>query len=296
MIIIVMVLAVDRQLRASKEVTTERAANKLQKTSVMTGPIVHALNLGFLYVVFKSIMEYAHKPLVESLSFYGAYHQEPRNQAIHFVFVPVLLFSFLVYFAHHDLPFASGLSVAGHRLTYATVILVTYAGFYLSIDSVGGALYSIVLLVLYKAATALVTADRETAYKGRKKSDYQASPRSGRALKIAGYLQLLGWYMQLHPGHAVFEGVKPALLDGFGQSLSVAPLFAFYEGVWAAGLHTGLHEATQLAVRDRRKEMCKEEGATYNFCDQKNFNVRSYKGHGNWAPKHKGMGAYGVHI
>jgi 2-hydroxy fatty acid dioxygenase len=41
--------------------------------------------------------------------------------------------------------------------------------------------------------------------------------------------------MQIHPGHAVFEGRKPALLDSFVQSLVVAPLFVFLELLFALG-------------------------------------------------------------
>ena len=37
--------------------------------------------------------------------------------------------------------------------------------------------------------------------------------------RVAGMLHLLAWYMQLHPGHAIFEGKKPALLDGLVQAL-----------------------------------------------------------------------------
>ena len=29
--------------------------------------------------------------------------------------------------------------------------------------------------------------------------------------------QVLAWYMQLHPGHKVLEGRRPALLDSFWQ-------------------------------------------------------------------------------
>lgn len=38
-----------------------------------------------------------------------------------------------------------------------------------------------------------------------------------------------------YPGHGMAEGVKPALVDSLAQALGVAPLFAFYEGLWFAG-------------------------------------------------------------
>lgn len=50
---------------------------------------------------------------------------------------------------------------------------------------------------------------------------------------------MLTWAMPLtsitYPGHGMAEGVKPALVDSLAQALGVAPLFAFYEGLWFAG-------------------------------------------------------------
>ena len=62
--------------------------------------------------------------------------------------------------------------------------------------------------------------------------------------------------MQLHPGHAIFEGVKPALLDSLGQALAVAPLFAFYEGLWFLGLDQELKGEVAALVNQTRSEMC----------------------------------------
>lgn len=219
----------------------------------------HAAHLGFLFVIARSMHEYAVRPLVDSLGFYGAYHQDPVNQAIHFVFVPTLLWSFLIYFSHYSLPIE--FSIAGHPITYASVISAAYVAFYLSIDPFGGAMYSLVVAALYLSASGMVASERRAV---RKKHDDSRSG-SGRAMRTAGVLQLLGWYMQLHPGHAVFEKVKPALIDGFGQSFSVAPLFAFYEGAWAAGLHGELHKQTQVEVARRRAEMCRA-GGKFHFC------------------------------
>jgi uncharacterized membrane protein YGL010W len=42
-------------------------------------------------------------------------------------------------------------------------------------------------------------------------------------------VHILSWYMQIHPGHGVFEGRKPALMDSFVQSLVTAPLFVWFE-------------------------------------------------------------------
>ncbi|CAE8645599.1 unnamed protein product, partial [Polarella glacialis] len=75
------------------------------------------------FKLVRSMWQY--RDLQEALGFYGAYHQDPVNQAIHFVFVPALLWSFLVGFAHFPL-LGKELSVAGHRLTYSTLIFFAY--------------------------------------------------------------------------------------------------------------------------------------------------------------------------
>lgn len=49
------------------------------------------------------------------------------------------------------------------------------------------------------------------------------------------------------------------------QSLSVAPLFAFFEGVWALGMRPELHAQTLAAVAKQRAEMC-AAGGSFSFC------------------------------
>ena len=108
------------------------------------------------------------------------------NQAIHFVFVPTLLFSFLVYFAHHPLP---------GRLpgTYASLVAVCYSAFYVSLDPTGGALYcALMLLPIYHAASTLVARDHAACAKKRG-GERPTWKGSGAPLKLAAVLQLLGW-------------------------------------------------------------------------------------------------------
>ena len=44
--------------------------------------------------------------LMEQLSFYGSYHSRPGNQAIHFVFVPLIHWTITVWLAYAPLPTA----------------------------------------------------------------------------------------------------------------------------------------------------------------------------------------------
>ena len=73
---------------------------------------------------------------------------------------------------------------------------------------------------------------------------------------FAFILHALGWYMQIHPGHAIYEGVKPALLDSIGQAFGVAPMFAFLEGVWFVGMLPDLKSNVLKLVTENREAMC----------------------------------------
>ena len=71
---------------------------------------------------------------------------------------------------------------------------------------------------------------------------------------------MLCWYVQIHLGHKVIEGAQPAVLQSLGGALSVAPLFAFYEGLWFLGINKGLQESTRLLVEEYTQELCARKG------------------------------------
>jgi len=79
----------------------------------------------------------------------------------------------------------------------------------------------------------------------------------GKALKLAGLVHFLGWYVQIHPGHGIYEGAKPAIMTSIGGALTSAPLFAYYEGLWFIGLNKGLQEETRVLVDQYSIELCK---------------------------------------
>ena len=63
----------------------------------------------------------------------------------------------------------------------------------------------------------------------------------------------------------VFEGVKPALVDSLAQAFGVAPLFAFYEGLWFAGFAPQMAERVAILVREQRASMCVDD-SSLAFC------------------------------
>eukprot|EP00931_Biecheleriopsis_adriatica_P098662 TRINITY_DN7269_c0_g1_i1.p1 TRINITY_DN7269_c0_g1~~TRINITY_DN7269_c0_g1_i1.p1 ORF type:complete len:234 (-),score=33.58 TRINITY_DN7269_c0_g1_i1:64-765(-) len=227
------------------------------KMGILTNVVIMVAYL----ILLRSMWRY--RNLEEALSFYGAYHQDPVNQAIHFVFVPILLWSFLLCFAQTPV---LGIKVAlpgGHPISWATLVVIAYVAFYCFLDPITGSIYSVIILAMYISAIRILERDR---YGTSKKSDQTEGSGSSYPMRLFAIAQILGWYMQLHPGHGIFEGVKPALLDGLGQSFSVAPLFAFYEGVWLLGLRPELQAQTANLVALRRAEMCATAGASFRFC------------------------------
>ena len=107
-------------------------------------------------VVGKSMMEA--RSFEEELAFYGSYHQDPINQAIHFVFVPTIWWSICVFMAYVDIPGLKGATVPGtkHPLTFATVMYLVYASYYLQLDLYCGGMFSVVLGLLYLQASTSV--------------------------------------------------------------------------------------------------------------------------------------------
>jgi uncharacterized membrane protein YGL010W len=88
---------------------------------------------------------------------------------------------------------------------------------------------------------------------------------TGTTLKIAAFIHILSWYVQIHPGHAIIEGAKPALLDSLGGALTSAPLFAFYEGLWFLGINKQLQQRTLSLVAENTARLC-AQGATMRAC------------------------------
>jgi uncharacterized membrane protein YGL010W len=61
-------------------------------------------------------------------------------------------------------------------------------------------------------------------------------------------VQVVSWYMQIHPGHAVFEGRKPALLDSLAQAFALAPLFVWFELLFLLGYRPRLRDEVEKRV------------------------------------------------
>lgn len=202
--------------------------------------------------------------MLETMAFYGVYHSDPMNQIIHFIFVPCIFWSLFMITSHLPLlpagcfvvPALPG--IPSHRFTWATLNVAIYVTFYTYIDWVGSLCYFPVLYAMYASAVRLYQADQ----KAGTRSSWLGT---GRLMRRAWMLHALAWYMQIHPGHQWFEGSQPAILQSLGGALSVAPFFAFYEGVWALGLRQDLYHQISVRVEDLRKDLC-EKGTKMRRC------------------------------
>lgn len=222
----------------------------------------NAVATGLFGVVSKAMINMA--GLESELAFYGAYHSNPWNQLIHFVCIPCIWWSICVFLCY--VPFLPGAmlgweSVGGHRITWGTLQLLFYAAFYIHLEFFAGILTSFVLLFFHLQASEAVA--RERAFRvaaGSKRDGRDDGVRKGKRpmswFRFAFLLHALSWYLQIHPGHKVLEGVKPALLDSLGQALGVAPMFALLEGMWYVGLMPEMRARVLQLVADNRAEMC----------------------------------------
>jgi uncharacterized membrane protein YGL010W len=207
--------------------------------------------------------------------------------------VPCILFSLFLFQAHLTL-------IRTTRYIYiswASLTALFYVVFYLRVDTVGALLFLPFLYGMYATAHLLVAFDQDDYRLGRqerlyKKHDHQSADDAdadtnggittpttsssssvripwtgtGRMLYYALGLHLLAWYAQIHPGHAVLEGAKPALVTSLGDALTTAPLFAFYEGVWWVGLRRDYQAQVLERVAVQTRELCRS-GAKMRICE-----------------------------
>lgn len=222
--------------------------------------VAHLACLFISFVIIKSFWEFENAS--RALAFYGVYHRVGWNQVIHFFGVPGIIWSLLIFMVHVPIPIVGGGSV-----NYANFMAICYALYYLSIDPLGAVLYAPLIYAMYASAEKLRLDDRAEAEKAAKSEGKAPSSiqwyGTGKSLRFGLLVHVFCWYIQIHLGHEIIEGAKPAVLQGLGGALSVAPLFAFYEGLWALGINKSLQESTQLLVDQYTQELCAEHGIEF---------------------------------
>lgn len=180
--------------------------------------------------------------LLEQLTFYGSYHNNRWNQLIHFIFVPAIVWSLAVGLAYtgpllsvpsHVLPLLASLPTwlsGSVQLNAAFLVAAAYSLYYLRLEPAAGLSWSACVgLPLWLSATLF-------------------QQQVAQAWKWALLVHVLSWYMQIHPGHAILEKRKPALLDSLVQALTLAPLFVWFELLFLLGYRPQLYKQLQQRV------------------------------------------------
>ena len=163
--------------------------------------------------------------LEQQMSFYAAYHQDPRNKATHFVGVPMIIFGLFVALGW------ARIEVGGATLTAAMLLAAVVLVWYFVLD------VPLALAMLVANALLLYLADLVSV-----------QPIATGAIWFLAFFGG-GWVIQLI-GHA-YEGRKPALVDNFFQ-IFVAPIFLAAEVYFALGYKPGLHAAVQKRALEMR--------------------------------------------
>ncbi|KAH9882503.1 hypothetical protein J1614_000739 [Plenodomus biglobosus] len=186
--------------------------------------------------------------LKKNLVFYGAYHRNPTNVAIHIGCVPLLLATSFVFGTKTPtLPLRTPalLTRLNLPLNLGTLTALTYSTLYLLLSPNTAGLTLTPLLL-----SAASLANRLTR-----------SPARRTVNAVAAAVHVVSWILQF-VGHGRFEGRKPALLDNLVQALFLAPLFVWYEVLFKLGFYRGLKrgveegvEAEVARLRGEGKEM-----------------------------------------
>lgn len=217
---------------------------------------VHLVSFALMGLITKNALRLGDAQ--NELAFYWMYHSHPGNQLVHFFFVPTLVWTLCIMMVHAELgnitlnlPF-----LPTHKLNHVTLWCLLYGWMYLRIDPIGGAIYQpIMYILMYGSALRLRERDQ-------KESHYSSWAGTGNLFRWNLVLHIASWVLQIG-AHAYFEHGKPALLDSFGQSLTIAPLFAFYEGLWFVGINTSLRDQVLANVAVLAKDVCTPDSAMH---------------------------------
>lgn len=231
----------------------------------------HAFQFVIFYYCIKSAF-FDFDDVEKALGFYGAYHREPWNQAIHFFGVPLIIWTMTIFSAH--LPFSNDLlplidflpGVQPHRITWATLWMMLYAAFYLSIDLTGAFMFAPWLYFMYASAVHWTANDQWKYYHQTSNRNTTRWLGTGSLLQISLLVHVVSWYVQIHAGHTIIEGARPASLVNLGGALTAAPLFAFYEGVWLVGFRKEFQQRVIAQVAIYTRELCLQ-GAKLRVCE-----------------------------
>ncbi|RCI15666.1 hypothetical protein L249_3378 [Ophiocordyceps polyrhachis-furcata BCC 54312] len=170
--------------------------------------------------------------LEKHLTFYGAYHHNSVNVAIHMVCVPLILVSAFCMATYTDtlIQTPPWLSVPNLELNLGTIAAMVYASLYVLLEPVAG--FVLAAFCIGSAAFA----------------NHLRSEAPQTTFRAALVLHVVSWIAQF-VGHGKFEGRAPALLDNLVQAIFLAPMFVWLELLFKLGYRKELQSRVEKAVR-----------------------------------------------
>ncbi|GMY25957.1 uncharacterized endoplasmic reticulum membrane protein YGL010W-like [Fagus crenata] len=178
--------------------------------------------------------------LEKHFAFYGAYHSNPINIALHMLFVwPIFFTALLILYFTPSLFSLPHLvfSLFGNNfvlvLNFGFLLALIYSVFYVCLDVKAGSLAALLCAICWVASSFIAS-------------------RLGFSLawKVVLVAQLLCWTGQFI-GHGIFEKRAPALLDNLVQAFLMAPFFVLLEALqtfFGYEPYPGFHAIVQAKV------------------------------------------------
>ncbi|KAB8212222.1 hypothetical protein BDV34DRAFT_218613 [Aspergillus parasiticus] len=170
--------------------------------------------------------------LEKQLLFYGAYHNNPVNVAIHITCVPILLFTGIALASNSPALFNLPDVLRFEHLppNLGTIGALIYSTFYILLEPVAGALIAPIIIGGAAFANHLLTTH-------------------GTDMNYwFGGIHVVSWLLQF-VGHGAFERRAPALLDNLVQALLLAPLFVWMEILFFFGYRPELKARYDQSVQ-----------------------------------------------
>ncbi|KND90164.1 putative endoplasmic reticulum membrane protein [Tolypocladium ophioglossoides CBS 100239] len=170
--------------------------------------------------------------LEKHLTFYGAYHHNSVNVAIHMVCVPLILVSAFCMATYTGtlIHTPAWLAVPYLDLNLGTIAALLYAALYVLLEPVAG--FVLAAFCVGSAAFA----------------NHLRMEDSGLTFQVALAVHVVSWIAQF-VGHGAFEGRAPALLDNLVQALFLAPMFVWLEVLFKLGYRKELQNRVEKQVQ-----------------------------------------------
>lgn len=195
----------------------------------------------------------------DQLAFYGAYHINRVNVAIHMVCVPLIWITWLAMVLYFDpsltgLAYKLPLSMAEPLLNVCHSLkdaVPTWIYPHMNVASSIAAAYLIYYFILDVMSALLITPLWVSYYLV---AWYVAQQSETSIMPVFGVF-MFSWVAQFY-GHGIHEGRAPALLDNLLGAVVLAPLFVFIETLFMVGYRPELqrwlkNETARLLVQFR---------------------------------------------